>query len=94
MSSRSITEIPAQTSAAPRQSPQILILADDLTGACDSAAAFLRHGHTAQVWLSEDPSPEAPETVWVRHTASRDLSPAAAAHAVTNRAHLPTPPSS
>jgi uncharacterized protein YgbK (DUF1537 family) len=93
MNSPSITEIHPQPSAGARQSPQILILADDLTGACDSAAAFLRHGHTARVWLTENPNPEALETVWVRHTASRDLSPAAAAHAVTHAAHtLPATP--
>jgi D-threonate/D-erythronate kinase len=91
MNSPSITEIAAQPSAGSRQSPQILILADDLTGACDSAAAFLRHGHTARVCLT--PNPEAPETVWVHHTASRDLSPTAAARAVTHSAHtLPTTP--
>ena len=71
--------------------PQILLLADDLTGACDSAATFLRHGHTARVLLT--PNSDAPETVWVRHTASRDLSPTAAARAVTQAAHtLPTTP--
>lgn len=32
--------------------PQIVIIADDLTGACDSAAAFLRHGRRVWVWLS------------------------------------------
>jgi D-threonate/D-erythronate kinase len=63
-------------------SPRILLLADDLTGACDSASAFLRSGHTARVWLTEDTDPHAPETVWVRHTASRDLSPQAAVDAV------------
>ncbi len=95
---QSITEIPAHpTSSAPTR-PQILILADDLTGACDSAAAFLHTGHTARVWLNPvwltpDPNPAAPETVWVRHTASRDLSPTAAAQAVTHAAHtLPTTP--
>ena len=98
MSPQSITEIPAYpTSSAPTR-PQILILADDLTGACDSAAAFLHTGHTARVWLNPvwltpDPNPAAPETVWVRHTASRDLSPTAAARAVTQAAHtLPTTP--
>ncbi len=92
MSSQS-TEIPAHSPSAAPPRPQILILADDLTGACDSAAAFLRHGHTARVWLTPNPNPEAPETVWVRHTASRDLSPTAAARAVTQTAHtLPTTP--
>src|SRR5277367_1172689 len=91
MSSQSVTEIPAQSPSSAPSRPQILVLADDLTGACDSAAAFLRHGHTARVPLV--PNPEAPETVWVRHTASRDLSPPAAARAVTQAAHtLPTTP--
>jgi D-threonate/D-erythronate kinase len=91
MSSQPITEIPAQSPSSAPPRPQILVLADDLTGACDSAAAFLRHGHTARVHLI--PNPEAPETVWVRHTASRDLSPTAAAQAVTQAAHTlpPTP---
>ena len=91
MSSQSVTEITAQSLSSAPSRPQILLLADDLTGACDSAAAFLRHGHTARVLLT--PNPEAPETVWVRHTASRDLSPTAAARAVTHAAHtLPTTP--
>ena len=74
---------------APRsRTPQILVLADDLTGACDSASAFLASGHTARVWLSAESHPEAEQTVWVRHTASRDLPPAAAAQAVTSAAKL------
>jgi D-threonate/D-erythronate kinase len=96
MTSQQFTEIPAQSPSAAPSRPQILVLADDLTGACDSAAAFLRHGHTARVWLTPAqlvPNPEAPETVWVRHTASRDLSPTAAAQAVTQAAQtLPTTP--
>src|SRR5271168_3466373 len=60
------------------KTPQILVLADDLTGACDSASGFLRSGHSARVWLTEDADLEAQETVWVRHTASRDMSPSEA----------------
>lgn len=33
--------------------PQIVILADDLTGACDSAAAFLGEKRRARVWLQD-----------------------------------------
>jgi uncharacterized protein YgbK (DUF1537 family) len=33
--------------------PQVVILADDLTGACDSAAAFLGQGRRARVWLQD-----------------------------------------
>ncbi len=93
MSSQPITEIPAHSPSSAPPRPQILILADDLTGACDSAAPFIRHGHTARVWLTPTPNLEAPETVWVRHTASRDLSPTAAAQAVTQAAQTlpPTP---
>jgi uncharacterized protein YgbK (DUF1537 family) len=73
--------------------PQIVVIADDLTGACDSASAFLRNGHTARVWLTADTDQGAHETVWVRHTASRDLSPAEAARAVALAAQsLPATP--
>lgn len=33
--------------------PQVVILADDLTGACDSAAAFLGRARRARIWLGE-----------------------------------------
>ncbi len=75
------------------KTPQILVLADDLTGACDSASGFLRSGHSARVWLTEDADPEAQETVWVRHTASRDMSPSEATQAVASAArNLPAAP--
>jgi uncharacterized protein YgbK (DUF1537 family) len=90
---------PASPDPAPRtrrpqsKTPQILVLADDLTGACDSASGFLRSGHSARVWLTEDAYPEAQETVWVRHTASRDMSPSEAAQAVASAArNLPATP--
>jgi uncharacterized protein YgbK (DUF1537 family) len=90
---------PASPDPAPRsrrpqsKTPQILVLADDLTGACDSASGFLRSGHSARVWLTENADPEAQETVWVRHTASRDMSPSKAAEAVASAVrNLPATP--
>jgi uncharacterized protein YgbK (DUF1537 family) len=61
---------------------RIYILADDLTGACDAAAAFLGTGSQVRVWLdSRKLSPEL-EGVQAFSTASRDLSPDEAAGAV------------
>ena len=86
--SAAILQESSPTPAPSTRTPQILVLADDLTGACDSASAFLASGHTARVWLSDQTHPEAEQTVWVRHTASRDLPPATAAQAVISAAKL------
>jgi uncharacterized protein YgbK (DUF1537 family) len=61
---------------------RVRILADDLTGACDAGAAFLRTGRSVRVWLGANALFSAPETVQAFHTASRSLAPDEAADAV------------
>lgn len=72
---------------------QIRILADDLTGACDAAAPFVRAARAVRVWLGPSMSFAAPESVQAIHTASRNLRPQDAAHAAAEAAgrlpHLP-----
>lgn len=51
---------------------RFLILADDLTGACDSAVAFARRGLRVEVQLEGGELPPA-EGVWAISTESRDL---------------------
>ncbi len=58
------------------------LLADDLTGACDSGAVFARQGWTSAVWL-RGPAPTA--DLLIRSTASRDV-PAAEAAARVDQA--------
>jgi uncharacterized protein YgbK (DUF1537 family) len=59
--------------------PQIVILADDLTGACDSAAAFLGQGRRARVWLKNSGCDAACDAdVWSFSTESRNETVAAA----------------
>jgi uncharacterized protein YgbK (DUF1537 family) len=62
---------------------QIVLLADDLTGACDSAAAFLRAGRAVRVWLGAAASFSATEPVQAFNTDSRVLSPARASRLVS-----------
>lgn len=72
---------------------QIRILADDLTGACDAAAPFVHRGHPVRVWAGPSMAFFAPEPVQALHTASRNLSPQDAAHAVAEAARqLPRSP--
>ena len=49
------------------------IVADDLTGACDSAAAFLRAGLAVRVWLGDKALFPASEPVQAFNTDSRAL---------------------
>lgn len=56
-------------------SGRIYIMADDLTGACDSGAAFLRAGRAVRVWLGPAAQFSAPEPVQAFNTDSRSLSP-------------------
>jgi uncharacterized protein YgbK (DUF1537 family) len=49
------------------------IVADDLTGACDSAVAFTQRGKTVEVLLEEGAEPSFDEVVWAISTESRDL---------------------
>jgi D-threonate/D-erythronate kinase len=64
-------------------SGRIVLLADDLTGACDGSAAFLRSGRTARVWFGTSVQFSTPESVQAFNTSSRALSSRRAAHAVS-----------
>jgi D-threonate/D-erythronate kinase len=72
---------PARSTA--RFPERIYILADDLTGACDTAAAFLRTGRAVRVWLGAEASFPASEPVQAFNTDSRALSPAKASRIVS-----------
>ena len=61
---------------------QIFLLADDLTGASDSAAAFLRMDRAVRVWLGAAATFHAKEPVQAFNTNSRSLSPAKASRIV------------
>jgi uncharacterized protein YgbK (DUF1537 family) len=61
--------------------PRILLIADDLTGACDSAAAFLPQ-NSVRVWLGA--TGDGYEDVQAFNTDSRHLSSEQAAEAVAN----------
>jgi uncharacterized protein YgbK (DUF1537 family) len=63
----------------------ITLLADDLTGACDAAVAFLAAGCEARVWLGCDAVSASDEAVQAFNTESRAL-PAEQAAAVVTRA--------
>jgi uncharacterized protein YgbK (DUF1537 family) len=65
---------------------QIRLLADDLTGACDSAAAFLPTGRAVRVWLGAAATFPATEPVQAFNTDSRSLSPAKASRIVSRTA--------
>ena len=67
-------------------SSRIMILADDLTGACDTGAAFLGAGHTVRVWFGASVLYSVPETVQAFTSNSRSLSPNRAARVVSQAA--------
>jgi uncharacterized protein YgbK (DUF1537 family) len=74
---------------------QIRILADDLTGACDAAAPFVRAGRAVRVWLGPSMDFAAPESVQALNTATRNLAPEDAAGIVAQAAaRLPHTPGS
>jgi uncharacterized protein YgbK (DUF1537 family) len=73
----------APPSFADRHSGRIVVLADDLTGACDAGAAFLRAGRSVRVWFGSSVLYSAPESVQAFNTNSRWLSPHRAARAVS-----------
>jgi uncharacterized protein YgbK (DUF1537 family) len=79
---------PPRISAASSASlpERIYILADDLTGACDSAAAFVAVGRAVRVWLGATAAFPAAEPVQAFHTDSRSLPPAEAARVVSRAA--------
>jgi uncharacterized protein YgbK (DUF1537 family) len=62
---------------------RIVLLADDLTGACDAGAAFLHAGRSVRVWFGTSVQFSTPESVQAFNTNSRALSNRHAARAVT-----------
>ncbi len=53
---------------------QVSLLADDLTGACDSAVAFAMRGMKTEVALAQDSEPGNDVEVWGKSTNTRDAS--------------------
>ena len=80
---RAAEQLPPETAWA--TSP-VRIFADDLTGACDAAAPFVRTARAVRVWLGSVAGLFASEPVQAFHTASRNLAPEDAALAVTEAA--------
>jgi D-threonate/D-erythronate kinase len=75
-------DIPIQRcSTTPIREGQSLLIADDLTGACDAAAAFLP-GNSVRVWLDSADHGDSPDRVQAFNTNSRGLCPTDAAKAV------------
>jgi uncharacterized protein YgbK (DUF1537 family) len=70
-------------SFADPHSGRIVLLADDLTGACDASAAFLRAGRSVRVWFGTAVEFSTPESVQAFNTSSRALSDRRAAQAVS-----------
>lgn len=66
----------------PRRPARIHLYADDLTGACDAAAAFLPAGHSARIWLGSKALWPTQESLQAFNTDSRSLPPQEAARAV------------
>jgi len=73
-----------RTSCVVAQPERIYLLADDLTGACDAAAAFLPAGYSVRVWTGGKAWTSTPETVQAFNTDSRSLSPSLAGRAVSD----------
>jgi D-threonate/D-erythronate kinase len=73
-------------SLAESSSGRIVLLADDLTGACDAGVAFLHAGRTVRIWFGASALYEASESVQAFTTNSRSLSAARAASAVSQAA--------
>jgi uncharacterized protein YgbK (DUF1537 family) len=82
------TQNPQNESTPPATSfpQQICLLADDLTGACDAAVAFLPTGRAVRVWLGAAATFPATEPVQAFNTDSRSLSPAKASRIVARTA--------
>ena len=68
--------------SAPSIAPLVVLVADDLTGACDSAAQFAHRGHRARLLLRGEHSSE---SVWAFSTGVRDVSAEAASTALKQR---------
>ena len=65
---------------------RIVILADDLAGACDSSAAFIPTGRTVRVWFGTSVQFSSPESVQAFTSNSRALSRSRAARVVADAA--------
>jgi len=73
MTRRDVTTYTYADVGSPRSGrPQVVILADDLTGACDSAASFLSPERSAWVWLRDGFVGANEADVWSFSTESRD----------------------
>ncbi len=68
--------------SAPGTAPLVVLAADDLTGACDSAAQFAHQGHGARLLLRGD---HPGESVWAFSTGMRNASAEAASTALQQR---------
>jgi uncharacterized protein YgbK (DUF1537 family) len=79
MTPRDVTTYTYAGVKSPRSGrPQVVILADDLTGACDSAASFLSPERSAWVWLRDGLAGVNAADVWSFSTESRDETPVVA----------------
>lgn len=79
MTQRDVTNYDSASAESPRSGrPQVVILADDLTGACDSAASFLSPERSAWVWLRDGFAGANAADVWSFSTESRDETPGVA----------------
>ena len=74
-----------------RACERIYIVADDLTGGCDSAVAFLRAGLAVRVWLGAAAQFPATEPVQAFNTESRSFLPAKASRIVKRTAEALAP---
>ena len=72
-----------QIQCAASRPDYIYLFADDLTGACDAAAAFLPAGYSVRIWMGPKALRATPELVQAFNTNSRSLAPKAAGLAVT-----------
>jgi len=62
---------------------RIVVLADSLTGACDSSAVFIRTGRTVRVWFGAAVQFSAPESVQAFTTNSHMVAPSRAGRAAS-----------
>jgi D-threonate/D-erythronate kinase len=73
----------AQPSFAGATPARVVLVADDLTGACDAGAAFIHSGRSVRVWFRPGVEFSAPESVQAFTTNSRSLSSVRAARVVS-----------
>src|SRR5450631_404599 len=83
-------ELQMRPAADQLRTDRVVIIADDLTGACDSGVAFLACGHAVRVVLDSSgfesrlDRRDNPE-VWAFTTETRDLPPDQASECIANR---------